>query len=327
MAVHRSTLVSVVLLAAACAPSGDGDVATITTTADPPPATAPAQDRPTAATPASEPPPGREAVTVIAAGDISRCDTDGDSATAALLDRLPGTIVTLGDNAYDDGSREDFARCYDPTWGRHRDRTRPAIGNHEYGTDSAAGYFDYFGDRAGEPGEGWYSFDLGDRWHAIALNSNCWAVGGCGPGSPQHTWLVRDLAENRDRNVLAYWHTARFSSGRHGSSTDVAPLFDALYAARADIVLTAHDHSYERFAPVDPEGRRAPARGVRTFVVGTGGSIHYPFDTPPLPATEARSDDTFGLLELTLHPDRYVWRFVPADGGGFTDSGSSPVVP
>jgi hypothetical protein len=123
-------------------------------------------------------------VQILGAGDIAACDSDGDEATAALLDELEGTILALGDVVYEDGNAREFARCYDPSWGRHRDRTRPVPGNHEYQTEGAAGYFDYFGAAAGTPGAGWYSFDLGD-WHLIGLNSNCDQIGGCEEGSPQ----------------------------------------------------------------------------------------------------------------------------------------------
>ncbi|MFN2557772.1 MAG: metallophosphoesterase [Nitriliruptorales bacterium] len=269
--------------------------------------------------------PSEDAEVLVGAGDIAWCDGVGDEATAALLARIPGTVATFGDNVYPDGTREQFAACYEPTWGRYLRRTRPAPGNHEYHTPQARGYFEYFGRRAGELGRGWYSYNLGRHWHVIVLNSNCDDVGGCGPGSPQEQWLREDLAAHEDRHVVAYWHHARFSSGRHGSSTATAAFWQALYEHGAELVLTAHDHSYERFAPLDPVGRIDPDRGIRQLVVGNGSPSHYRFPGPPLPATEVRNDDTFGVLVLTLLPTSYHWEFVVAAGGGFSDSGRAAV--
>ena len=257
--------------------------------------------------------------TLLAAGDIASCRSGGDEATAALLDRLPGTVVTLGDNAYERGSADEFARCYDPSWGRHRSRTRPAPGNHDYGTRGARGYFAYFGPPAGEPGLGYYSFEAG-TWHVVSLNSNCGAVG-CRRGGAQEAWLRADLAAHPARCTLAYWHHARFSSGLHGPTTAVAPLFATLHELGADVVLAGHDHSYERFAPLDPDGRPDPARGVRSFVVGTGGRSHYALGDR-LPGSEAGDDDSFGVLELTLRDGGYDWRFHPAAGSTYADQGS-----
>jgi acid phosphatase type 7 len=230
-------------------------------------------------------------------------------------------VLTLGDTAYDDGSPDQFARCYMPSWGRFRNRTYPAPGNHDYQTADARGYYDFFGPRAGQPGKGWYSLNLG-RWHLIALNSNCDAVGGCQPGSEQERWLRADLAAHPARCTLAFWHHPRFSSGTtHGSDPAVSGLWMALYQAGADIVLVGHEHNYERFAPLDPLGGLDPARGVREFVVGTGGKSHYPFGSP-LPGSEARDNDSFGLLQLQLRPTGYTWRFLPAQGGSIQDSGT-----
>ena len=258
---------------------------------------------------------------VLAAGDIAGCDSDGDEVTAAMLDDLDGTILTLGDNAYPDGTAADFANCYEPTWGRHLSRTYPSAGNHEYETEGAAGYFAYFGDRAGKPGEGWYSFDLG-AWHLIALNSNCEAIGGCGPASPQAAWLRTDLAEHPTTCTLAYWHHPRWSSGdEHGSDPQTDALWRILVTAGADLVLTAHDHIYERFVPMDASGAAAPT-GMTEFVVGTGGRSRYGFGA--ILATSATHDNaTDGVLQLTLHPDAYDWEFVSASGTRFADSGSA----
>jgi 3',5'-cyclic AMP phosphodiesterase CpdA len=264
---------------------------------------------------------GQRPATLLAAGDIASCASDGDEQTAALLDTLPGTVLALGDTVYNDGSAVQFARCYAPSWGRFRDRTYPAPGNHDYQTAGASGYYGFFEPRAGQRGEGWYSFDLG-RWHLVALNSNCDAVGGCQPGSRQERWLRDDLAANPARCTLAFWHHPRFSSGTtHGSDPAVGGLWLALYQAGADVVLVGHEHNYERFAPLDPLGRVDPARGVREFVVGTGGRSLYPLG-PPLAGSQARNNDSLGLLQLQLRPAGYSWRFLPAQGGSSQDSGT-----
>lgn len=229
-------------------------------------------------------------------------------------------MVTLGDNVYDKGTAREFADCYGPTWGRHLGRTRPAPGNHDYGNGRAVAYFDYFGTAAGEPGKGWYSFDLGG-WHLVALNSNCAAAGGCGPGSEQERWLRADLAAHPRTCTLAYWHHARFSSGLHGDNDVTEGLWRALHEAGADVVLTGHDHDYERFAPLAPDGR-PDAAGIRQFVVGTGGRSPYPFRSP-VPGSEVRHAAGYGILRLTLKDKGYSWRFLPVDGSTFADSGEA----
>jgi hypothetical protein len=282
----------------------------------------------------STPPPvsenggGKKSVAIVAAaGDIA-CDADEEvtdeeceqSSTADLLERSKlSAVLPLGDLQYEEGELSDFETSYDKTWGRMKDITRPAVGNHEYKTDSAEGYFDYFGEAAGERGKGYYSFDLG-RWHLISLNSNCEEIG-CEPGSEQEKWLRDDLAANKTRCTLAYWHHPRFSSGRHGNADETTPFWQALYEARADLVLSAHDHSYERFAPQTPTGAPDRARGIREFVVGTGGKSFYEFPTTQ-PNSEVQNNDTHGILELTLRPAGYDWRFVPEAGASFSDSGS-----
>ncbi len=255
---------------------------------------------------------------LVGAGDISDCGTAQDEETATLLDGMPGTIATFGDNAYPTGSAADFGDCYDPTWGRHKPRTRPSVGNHEYETSGASGYYGYFGTAAGPAGKGWYSYNLG-RWHVIALNSNCSLVG-CGPDSAQVKWLRADLAAHAGDHVIAYWHHPHFSSGVHGTNNHVQAFWDALYAAGADVVLNGHDHDYERFAPQTPSGRADPAHGIREFVVGTGGR-----ELRTRHSDAANSEvfsSTFGVLKLTLHPDSYDWQFIPIAGESFTDSGS-----
>jgi hypothetical protein len=258
----------------------------------------------------------------VGAGDVASCALSNDEATAQLLDGIAGTVFTLGDNAYPDGTLDEFANCYDPTWGRHKARTHPTVGNHEYNTPGAAGYFSYFGAAAGDPATGYYSFDLG-AWHIIALNSNCSEVGGCGAGSSQEQWLRADLAAHPATCTLAYWHHPRFSSGIYGDNAKVRAFWQALYDSGADVALSAHDHNYQRFAPQDPEGVADPMQGIREFVAGTGGKDLYTFPGEPSPNTKVRNDDTFGVLKLTLRSDRYDWEFVPVAGGAFTDTGST----
>jgi hypothetical protein len=259
---------------------------------------------------------------LLAAGDIASCSSGGDEATAALLDGHPAAAVaTLGDNAYDRGSATDYARCYGPSWGASKSRTKPSTGNHDYATAGAAGYFGYFGPVAGDPAQGYYGYDLGS-WHVVALNSNCSNVS-CAAGGAQERWLRADLAAHPTACTLAYWHHPRFSSGTtHGSSTATAALWQALYDANADLVLQGHEHNYERFAPLDPSGRSDPARGLRSFVVGTGGASHYPLGAA-LPGSEARNADTYGVLQLTLRGDGFDWQFLAQAGKTFRDTGSA----
>lgn len=259
---------------------------------------------------------GVDLAVLVGAGDIGICGSSDDEATAAILDTIPGVIFTAGDNAYPDGSAREFAECYEPSWGRHRARTRPAPGNHDYHTAGASAYFAYFGANAGDTATGYYSYDLG-TWHIIVLNSNVPIAA----GSPQHTWLRADLAAHPARCTLAYWHHPRFSSGPHGSQTWVTPAWEALHEARAEVVVSGHDHTYERFAPQSPTG--APdAAGIREFVVGTGGASLYAFHTVA-PNSEVRDNTTHGVLSLRLGPDRYEWLFVPIAGGTFTDTGTA----
>lgn len=268
-------------------------------------------------------------VVVAAAGDIA-CHPDEiaagqrpcrQGATADLLAGLrPDAVLPLGDLQYQDGDLASFQAVYHPTWGRFKATSRPAVGNHEYGTRGAAGYFAYFGAVAGDPARGWYSYDLGS-WHLVALNSECRHIGGCGPGSPQEQWLRADLAAHPAACTLAYWHEPRFSSGHHGDLPALDALWRALHEAGAEIVLSGHDHDYERFAPQDPQGILDDTHGIRQFVVGTGGANHRQFETIK-PNSEVRNADTFGVLVLTLHPGGYDWRFVGERGGGFADGGS-----
>ena len=266
------------------------------------------------------PPPGGEVL--VGAGDIASCTSDGDALTANLLDNISGTIFTLGDNAYPNGSATDYSTCYGPSWGRHKARTRPSPGNHEYQTANASGYFGYFGSNAGTQGQGYYSYDLGD-WHIIVLNSNssCSMIS-CAAGSAQEQWLRADLAANTKSCTLAYWHHPRLNSGaEHGNNTAVAPFWDALYQYNADVILNGHEHIYERFAPQMPNGAADSQRGIRQFTVGTGGKERYSFGTVK-PNSERRDNTSYGVLKLTLKSGGYDWQFIPAAGSSFTDSGS-----
>lgn len=310
---------------AACTGRVGGGAPTETPTSPPEPTStvplpaASATPEPTASpTSTAEPTPA----VLIAVGDIASCDAQGDEAVAELVADRPGTLAVLGDTVYPAGSAEQFQDCYNPAWGPFKDRTRPSVGNHEYLTPGASGYFDYFGPAAGPAGLGYYSYDLG-AWHIAVLNSNCWEVGGCGREAPQALWLAADLRDHPAECTLAYWHDPRFSSGRHGGSDLVGAYWDLLYQAGADIVLSGHDHDYERFAPQGPQGQADPEHGMREFVVGTGGFSHYPFPGKPIANSEARDSTSFGVLVLKLFPDRYDWEFVPIAGKSFTDSGSS----
>jgi hypothetical protein len=269
---------------------------------------------------------------LLAAGDIARCTRLGDEATAALLDDLPGTVATLGDTVYETGTPEEFANCYEPSWGRHKSRTRPAVGDHEYLTPGAAGYFGYFGAAATplDPDcrsscRGYYSYNLGS-WHIVVLNTNCSQVGGCHAGSPQGQWLRADLAAHPTACTLAYWHHPRYSfdvGGGGGDDPRSRDLWQALYEHGAEVVLGGDSHNYQRYAPQDANGNRDDGRGIRQFVVGTGGSNFTPLgDTPP-PNAEVGNDTTFGILQLTLHPNSYDWQFVPIEGKSFTDTGTT----
>lgn len=258
---------------------------------------------------------------LIAAGDIAYCGQPYDQATAALVKHMRGTVAALGDLAYENGTPAEFSACYQPTWGAFKNRTRPAPGNHEYNLDhTAAGYFGYWGARAGNPTQGWYSYDLG-AWHIVSLNSNCQYIGGCGVGSPEETWLRADLAAHHNTCTLAYWHHPLFSGYMYTNETDMQTFWQDLYDSGADVVLNGHAHDYQRFAPQTPAGAPDPARGIREFVVGTGG--HPRLDAAGFALNaEVVNNATWGVLQLTLRNSGYDWHFVPAAGGTFTDSGS-----
>jgi hypothetical protein len=264
--------------------------------------------------------PGTGSSVFVGAGDIADCSRSSDDATAQLLDTIPGTVFTIGDNAYPRGSTAEFANCYAPTWGRHKARTHPTVGDNDYDTPGAAPYFSYFGAAAGDPSRGYYSYDLG-AWHIIHLNSECSEVGGCRPSSPQGQWLRADLAAHPRACILALHHEPLFSS--KGGDSDLRDLWDPLYAVGADVVLSGHRHNYERFARQDPAGVADPDSGIRQFVVGTGGSSLSTFRSTIAANSEVRNDRTHGVLKLTLHATSYDWEFVPIAGQTFTDSGST----
>jgi len=263
-------------------------------------------------------------VTLVGAGDIAECGDATDDSTAALLGRIGGTVFTAGDNAYPDGYYQDYANCWAPSWGRYQAVVHPAAGNHEYHdsiTSGAADYYRYFfrehGTVVGDSGRYYYSYDLG-AWHVVVLNTFI----DMSAGSSQERWLRADLAASTKQCTLAYMHYARFSSGSvHGSYSEVQPLWQALYDYGAEIAIAGHDHEYERFAPQTPDGHLDTVRGIRAFVVGTGGGGLYSFGTP-LPNSQVRNSSTWGVLKLTLADGSYSWEFVPITGQTFTDSGS-----
>lgn len=286
---------------------------------DPQP-TVPPTVLPPTAIPTTAIPPAADPV-LVGAGDIAFCENNGAEQTASLIDNIPGTVFTTGDNAYPHGTFEQFINCYDPTWGRFKDRTFPSAGNHDYGTAGAEGYFRYFGSAAGNPGEGYYSYELG-TWHIIVLNSSISVAS----GSPQEQWLWADLAAHPAACTLAYWHVPLFSSGSlHGSDPTMKPIWQALYEYGADVVLNGHEHNYERFEPQTPDGIPDPARGIREFVIGTGGMYRYSFGAP-IANSAVRNSETYGVLKLTLHPGSYSWEFIPVAGETFTNSGTAPCV-
>ncbi len=258
---------------------------------------------------------------LVGAGDIADCTTGDDEATAALLDGIDGTVFTAGDNTYPSGTAESFRDCYDPSWGRHFARTRPAPGNHDWDIAGLAGYLDYFGTAATTDGDSWYSYDLG-TWHVIVLDSDCAKVGGCDAASDQGQWLAADLAANDEAFcTMAIWHHPRWSSGLHGNDASVAPFWHVLYDADVDVVVNGHDHDYERFAPQDPAGREDRERGIREFVVGTGGVALRDF-AQIAANSELRASLTHGVIRFTLRVGAYDWAFVPTTTD-FEDRGTA----
>ncbi|MDP9401497.1 MAG: metallophosphoesterase, partial [Actinomycetota bacterium] len=269
--------------------------------------------------------PAPAGTVIAAAGDIACAPGVPVTATTCrqgdTSNLLAGraAVLPLGDLQYERGELENFRASYAPTWGRFDAVSFPAVGNHEYETPGAAGYFGYFGARAGDPSKGYYSYDIGG-WHLISLNSNC-SVVPCGAGSEQERWLRADLAAHPTACTLAYWHAPLFNSGRAGRATAMRPIWAALQAGGADVVLSAHEHAYERFGRQNAAGAADPA-GPRQFTVGTGGETLFPAPTAIAANSEVRNNNSFGVLEMTLRAGSFDWRFVPAPGSTFTDAGS-----
>ncbi len=262
---------------------------------------------------------------LVGAGDIASCDSDGDETTAALLDQVVGeadeaVVFTAGDNAYEDGSAEIFANCYEPSWGRQKDITRPAVGSREYRTQGAAAYFEYFGEAAGNPGEGYYSYNFGG-WHIVVVNSNCTEIGGCEAGSPQEQWIRQDLEAQSAACTLAYWHQPLFSSRSGGTNPEMLPIVQALDDADADVIISGNDHFYERFLPQEPEGDE-DEDGIVQFTVGTGGRSLDEF-LGPSPNSATRFNESFGVLALGLYAGGYDFEYLTPPGTPFSDSGSA----
>jgi acid phosphatase type 7 len=255
----------------------------------------------------------------IGAGDVSFCDSNGDVLTGKILDRFPGTIYLLGDASNNSGRPEEYTNCFDPAWGRFKPRLKPAIGNHDYITDNGKNYFDYFGVIAGEAGKGYYSYDLG-AWHIIVLNSQC-GSSDCASGSPEEKWLRKDLADHPGGCKLAYWHAPPFSSGHDANEPRTLPLYKELDEAGVDVLLTGHQHHYERFIAQDADAQPRPGQGLREFIVGTGGAWTDPVRVPPLANSQVIFTDTFGVLKMELYPGWYTWQFIPVPGKPRSDWG------
>ena len=266
--------------------------------------------------------------TLIAAGDIASCEETGDEQTAKLIQSMlkttPATVAALGDLVYPTGKLETYQNCYGPSWGKFLKQTKAAIGNHDYAGGTSEGYSAYFGAAAGPNPEHYYSYNLGtgsSTWHVIVLNSNCWAVGGCEIGSKQYKWLQADLEKNQTNCTLAYWHHPRFSSALHGNNNFMQDVWALMANSSVELVLNGHDHDYERFAPLNANGKPSE-KGTREFVVGTGGKNTYPILNIK-PGSQVRETGTFGVLELKLKASSYDWKFVPVAGKTFMDTGST----
>lgn len=260
---------------------------------------------------------------MVGAGDIADCGSDGDEATAGLVEaflgeRDPAVVFTLGDSVYETGTLEAYEECYDPSWGAFRDVTRPVPGSRDYAVSGASGYFDYFGARAGGA-DGYYSYNLGS-WAVFALNSNCDRIGGCGPESPQYEWFVSELDSTEALCVAAYWQRPVYTSGPDGGDSRMEAIFAAAADGGVDVIMNSNDHLYERFAPRDDEGEFSE-EGVRQFIVGTGGRS---LETPETEAelSEFVYDQSFGVLALELYNGSYLWSFTTVDEGE-VDAGSA----
>jgi len=275
---------------------------------------------------------------LIGAGDVAdglNLNLSGAMATAALIDAYPNaTVFADGDMPHNNGTEGDFARAYEPTWGRFKNRTIPAIGNHEYYALNGTAYFNYFGAAAGDATKGYYSLNLG-AWHIIVINSGdmCYPVA-CSAGSPQELWLKNDLATNTQPCTLALWHEPLYTSVASGQgvspNTGMQAMWQDLYnanltpnaaKAKVDLVVNGHIHNYERFAPQDANGNLDTANGIVEIVAGTGGASHFTFGTAAANSL-VRNSTAFGVLKLTLHSSSYDWQFIPVAGQTFTDSGT-----
>ena len=255
-----------------------------------------------------------EDAVLVDAGDIVMCGGDASAGTAQLIDRFPGAaIFTAGDTSNNTGTPAQYRDCVDKTWGRFKDRIYPDPGNHDYMTANAYGYFQYFGQAAGDPHGGYYSFNLG-AWHIVMLNSECHEIGGCQPGSPQETWLKADLAAWPTKCSMAVMHRPLFVSGAP-DNPQVRPLWQDLDDDDAELVISGHEHHYERFAPLDPNGRPDPDRGIREIIVATGGAILEDPKGPQIPNSEVIISGEYGIIKLTLHPTSYEWEFIPVQDG------------
>jgi hypothetical protein len=310
-------------VAASPSPAPTGDARTAGPSASTAPASASGPPGSSSAPPAITPSPsGAGDAVLVGAGDIAGCDWETDEATATLLDDLDGTIFTTGDNVYPFGTAASYRECFEPAWGRHLERIRPAAGNHDWETGTLEAYLDYFGAAAvNDAGDPWYAYDLG-TWRVIVLDSDCAAVDGCGPDSAQGRWLADELASTSTRCTMAIWHHPRYSSGFHGDDVAVQPFWEALHAAGADVIVNGHDHDYERFAPMAPDGSEDRTRGLRQFIVGTGGVPLREFEAPK-PNSELRLAVTHGVIAFTLKDGGYEWSWIPVEGGDVTDRGSA----
>jgi acid phosphatase type 7 len=266
------------------------------------------------------PTPIPAAVYLTGAGDISFCDLDTDEETAALLEDVPGLIFTLGDTQYDGSTYDTYMNCFDKSWGKYKDRMIPVVGNHEYENPNAAGFYDYFDNELDPERRGYYSMNIG-AWHVIVLNSQCDEVGGCGIFSPQVQWLENDLVNDEHLCTLALWHQPRFSTGYHGPDKGMDTIWRMIVEYDVDLVLNGHEHSYERFAPMDENGNTDLSDGTRQIIVGTGGSPlrHQYMENL---SSIVFNDTAYGVLQLKLDYGTYEWIFMPTEQNGFFDDGT-----